>query len=285
MLHETLQRWRSQLPRNAPLVASVTLAALVATELLHIGFVVPLLVHSGSLEGKPADLAGSRVDAPGPTTIDAGKIMGAHLFGDASDSGKRAVGVPVPSTAANLQLTGTIAAKNPKRGAAIVRGDGKSAIYKVGADLGGAAVDSVYKDRIVLNRDGRLEVLLMPRALTAADGSDQSDASRAGAESPSPAESARELANVVRVGAAESNEAGQIRGFRIFPGNDRSAFSGAGLRAGDLVVAVNGSSVIDKGPQNGQDAFASIGHAARATVTIERQGRTTDVTIDVDSGS
>jgi type II secretory pathway component PulC len=83
----------------------------------------------------------------------------------------------------------------------------------------------------------------------------------------------------MRVGAAVSNETGKVRGFHIFPGKDRAAFVSAGLRPGDLVVAVNGANVIE---QDRPDAFSPIVHSPRATLTIERFGRFTDVTIDAE---
>ena len=72
-----------------------------------------------------------------------------------------------------------------------------------------------------------------------------------------------------------------MRGFRIYPGKDRSAFLAAGLHGGDVVVAMNGASVLDQHRSGSQELFQTIGNSARATVTIERNGGTREVTVDV----
>jgi len=47
------------------------------------------------------------------------------------------------------------------------------------------------------------------------------------------------------------------------------------------LVALNGIPVLEQNRQDGREAFNAIRNADRATMTIERFGRTTDVTIDV----
>jgi general secretion pathway protein C len=261
-------------------MVSAVLAALVATELLRIGLLLPPLIGMGSVEAKTGGTANLLQSAMAPRRPDIRKIVEAHLFGVVA-SNEPSADSASPSTAANLLLTGTIATRNPKSGSAIVSDNGKSALYRVGGQVGGASVYLVYNDRVILNRSGKLEVLSLPRSLPAA-GTGSAE-HMAGVEAPSTrVGDPGGLANVMRVGAAVNNESGQVRGFRIYPGKDRSAFTSAGLRMGDLVVAVNGTSVLEQNRQDSQDAFKSIGNSPRATMTIERFGRTTDVTIDVD---
>jgi general secretion pathway protein C len=285
MLGVTVPRWWSKLPPNAPRVVSIVLGVLVAAELGRIAFVLPPLVSVDRLEANSGGTAGLRNHIR-PGRVDARRIIEAHLFGDVAENSpaEPANDADAPPTSAKLLLTGTIAAADPKRGTAIVKDAGKSAMYSVGGNVGGAYVYAIYVDRVILNRGGKLESLFMPRSTPSAGGSAQyaDENSRAG-KSPAPAnaDSKRGLADVVRVGAAVGNETGQIRGFHIFPGKDRSAFTDAGLHGGDLVVAVNGVSVVEQSRKDGQDAFNAIGNSARATMTIERFGKTTDVTIDV----
>lgn len=276
-----LQRWQSKLPASAPQMVSAVLAALVATEFLRIALLLPPLVGVSSLEAKTARTLDLQSPAIRPRRADIRKIVDAHLFG-VIPVNEPSADNPSPSTAVNLVLTGTMATSDPKRGYAIVSDDGKSALYKVGGQVGGATVYSVYSDRILLNRNGRFEVLSLPRSRLADIGSADRVA-KSTVEAPSATtENAGGLANVVRVGAAVNNEAGQVRGFRIYPGKDRQAFTSAGLRMGDVVVAVNGTSVLDQNRQDSQDAFRSIGNSPRATMTVERFGRITDVAIDVE---
>jgi general secretion pathway protein C len=285
MFGATLQRWWSKLPPDASRVVSIVLGVLVAAELGRMAFVLPPLIGVDPLEAKSAGIAGLRNQIP-HGRVDVGEIVEAHLFGDAAENShaEPASDADAPPTAAELVLTGTIAAADPKRGTAIVKDAGKSAMYSVGGEVGGASVFAVYVDRVILNRDGKLESLFMPRSTPSAAGSAQYADENSGVRNisvPADADSKRGLADVVRVGSAVGSDTGQIRGFHIYPGKDRSAFADAGLHGGDLVVAINGIPVVEQSRKDGQEAFNAIENSARATMTIVRFGRTTDVTIDV----
>jgi membrane-associated protease RseP (regulator of RpoE activity) len=52
-----------------------------------------------------------------------------------------------------------------------------------------------------------------------------------------------------------------------------------GLRPGDLVTAINGTTLDD--PQRGQEIFNAIQSSNSASVTIERAGKTIDVSLNL----
>jgi general secretion pathway protein C len=273
MLDTIAQRWRLKLTVSAPLLASSVLALLVGGELVRDAWLVlPLYREDTETSGETTSLP-----SPEPRAK-ATEIVAAHLFGVLGETDPNAKDTDAEPTAAQLVLSGTLASKDPKKGMAIVKtGDGRSQLYRVGADLDGAIVRSVYADRIVLDRKGQLEFLTLPRT-----------PSMAGQPAPQPTEVASaqrqdgpELAAVMRAGGAEANADGRIRGFHIYPGRDRDTFLSSGLHGGDLVVAVNGASVQDQNRQNTQELFKTIGNSARATLTIERFGQTREVTIDL----
>jgi general secretion pathway protein C len=271
MLDTIAQRWRLKLAESAPLLASSVLALLVTGEVVRDAWLL-LPLYREDTEASDETLPSPKPSA-NPTVIAA-----AHLFGVAGETDPYAKDTDAEPSAAKLVLRGTLARKDPKKGMAIVStGDGHSELYKVGADLDGAIVRSVYADRIVLDRKGQLEFLTLPRT-----------PSMAGQPAPQPTELARaqpqdgpDLAAVMRAGGPEANADGRIRGFHIYPGRDREAFLSSGLHGGDLVVAVNGSSVQDQNRQNSQELFKTIGNSPRATLTIERFGQTREVTIDL----
>jgi general secretion pathway protein C len=72
---------------------------------------------------------------------------------------------------------------------------------------------------------------------------------------------------------------GRQKGFRVFPGPNRNAFNKLGLRPGDLVTAINGTNLDD--PSVGKDVFASLSTAATAKLSVVRDGRAQDVSIDI----
>jgi general secretion pathway protein C len=73
-------------------------------------------------------------------------------------------------TSMQLVLTGIIAGKDPRVGFAIVGENATAAkVHAVGDNVpGGAKLHSVYSDRVLLDRNGHLEYLTLPRTSSAA---------------------------------------------------------------------------------------------------------------------
>lgn len=304
MVRAILRTEQSKLPHGLPWLVSLVLAVLVAVELTRLSSQLLVLARGGSGEfevpagdarpgdARPSDSRPGNArldDAHDPlrqSAIDVSRIVAAHLFGAAAEPATADAAAAIPPTAAKLTLTGTLAAADPKRGAAIITAEGKSAVYPVGASLGTAVVTLVYTDRIILDRKGASEALRIPRRSSPPDESSKQPAevvtaAREGGSGDLIADNAGEIADVMRAGGPVTDEAGRMRGFRIYPGNDRSAFGAAGLHGGDVVIAINGVSVLEQNRQSGQDVFQTIRNLARATMTIERNGRTSEVTVDV----
>jgi general secretion pathway protein C len=189
-----------------------------------------------------------------------------------------------------LLLAGTIATQDPKHGVAIISdGGGPSKVYSVGERIGGASVHSVYLDHVILDRAGALETLLLPRQLPPS-APRMSTARRATPADPRTAVAVDNirrmvqqdpgiLDQVMRTVASYDNAAGKLRGFRAYPGRNRAIFSKLGLKAGDLVTAINGTPLDD--PQHAQDVFNTIQTSDHVTVTIERGGQKQDITLNI----
>ena len=71
---------------------------------------------------------------------------------------------------------------------------------------------------------------------------------------------------------------GQQRGYRVYPGRNRQQFSRLGLMPGDLVTAINGTPLDD--PARGMEILQSMNSATQVTVTVERNGQSTQVNIN-----
>jgi general secretion pathway protein C len=72
---------------------------------------------------------------------------------------------------------------------------------------------------------------------------------------------------------------GKQRGYRVDPGRNRQAFTRLGLRPGDLVTAINGTPLDD--PARGQEIFSTLGSASEARITVMRNGRQQDLTLNM----
>ena len=72
---------------------------------------------------------------------------------------------------------------------------------------------------------------------------------------------------------------GKMRGFRVYPGANRQAFARMGLRAGDLVTAINGTPLDDK--DRAQEIFGTLNSSTEARVTITRANRQQEVVLNI----
>jgi general secretion pathway protein C len=282
MAQTRINEWLSQVPQNGPWLVSLVLGALIAVEL---ALLTQTFWGAGPVKSVqlPPQRAPLRPNQAGGVDVQA--IIAAHPFGIAPRPTQDESSAPQSS--ANLVLAGTIATQDPKHGIAIISDGGPSKVYSVGDNIGGAALHSVYLDHVILDRGGALETLTLPRLLLA--GGAPAARRQIGAD-PNTAvnlENVRRMVQqdpgllneVMRTVASYDNKAGKLRGFRVYPGRNRSAFNGLGLRPGDLVTAINGTTLDD--PQHGQEIFNTIQSSANATVTIERGGQTIDVSMNI----
>jgi len=248
-----------------------------------------LLVPSAEPEGLPPVQAGARTT---PETTGTGvsidRIVGAELFGKATADAPVVVTEQedAPDTQLSLELKGTVAASDAGRALAIIseRG-GAERVYFVGDAIpGGASLHAVYPDRVLLRRAGRLEALRLPRSDEAV-GARPARAAPAPARTPGPR--AATVQEVVRQGAAALTEIirpqpvfkdGRQQGYRVYPGRQRQQFAQLGLRPGDLVTQINGMALDD--PARGMEIFRSLADATSVTVTVDRNGEITMLTLD-----
>ena len=223
---------------------------------------------------------------PSMPALDIGRIVNAHLFGQVGATGSQETDpAAVAATQMNLVLAGTIAHADPQRGYAIVGESAATArVYEVGKTItGGTKLHSVYPDRVILDRGGKLEALILPKKF---QGGGMSAARPVAAAAPDPMMGQRlqnlatqnpgAITEIIRPQPVFAN--GQQRGYRVYPGRNRQQFSQLGLMPGDLVTAINGTPLDD--PARGMEILQSINSAAQVTVTVERNGQSTQVNIN-----
>ncbi|MGQ0383645.1 MAG: type II secretion system protein GspC, partial [Gammaproteobacteria bacterium] len=251
--------------------------------LATLAFVVLLAAQLASLLWRALDDSGpppaALPDSAGADTpaLDLTAIVNAHLFGVAPATGDPA---SAPATSANLTLAGTLAGRDPEQGWAIIGASGQSArVYATGAQLpGGARLVAVYPDRVLLDRGGARESLVLPRLSGGPTGAAATAYSPA---APAPAASlADSVRQLIAQDPAAANEllrpqpvfaGGSLRGYRVYPGRNRAQFAALGLQPGDLVTAVNGAALDD--PSRGQEILRGIGQGSAVTLTIDRNGQ------------
>ncbi|HEX6998478.1 MAG TPA: type II secretion system protein GspC [Gammaproteobacteria bacterium] len=242
----------------------------------------------------PAVAPARRGDNGGARNEDYAALKDSHLFGVAPPP-EEAPPPPVeealdaPDTTLSLRLTGiTYVNEEGKSVGHIVSDRGEEKVYSVGQTIenaGGATVHSIYKDRVILNRGGRLEALRLPKETP--PGAAPRAAGPMLAPSPqtsSPStlrevisENASRLTDILRI--APHVDGGQVVGFRVTPGRDREAFTALGLQPGDVVTDINGTVLNDA--SRGLEAFEALGESTMANVTVLRDGVPQVLVIDM----
>jgi general secretion pathway protein C len=203
-------------------------------------------------------------------------IVNAHVFGSAA---AQAGGPDAPPTSMPLVLTGVIADKDPARGQAIIGANAAAAkLYSVNAVIpGGARLHAVYRDRVLLERNGALETLALPR--TALGGVAPSSSAPPLPTAATLRQNPSLLAGLVRIQPVFTQ--GKLNGYRIFPGgpNGTAAFNQLGLRPGDLVLAVNGTTLED--PAHAMEVLQTLSSSGSATITVSRNGSAQEVNLNL----
>jgi len=254
----------------------------------HVGTVLALLLvaHSGArltwtvLAPQASVLSKTKkTTAPASADIpaDSGqKPLPAHftLFGQppASAVSTRAI----PASQLNAKVQGIYA--EGRGGAAIISvNNGPENVYVIGDRLpGGSVITGIAPTRVIIRRNGAQEALPLPQQ-------DLSDSLQMASNGGPPAlDSALRAvrANPARlmdyVAAKPRYDGTRLQGFVIAPRADGSLFRQAGLKPGDVVVAVNGIPLTDAGKL--KRAFAAIAHGT-IRVSIIRGGTRRTITI------
>ena len=250
----------------------------------------------------PGPAAGDVVPASAPqlTTVSASgvasdvrAIVDAHIFGvagqDPEDVPQQVV-VETENLAdtrlTNLSLKGTMASDPREMSIAIIAdGNNEEKVYSLGDRIAsGAALHAVYPDRVVLDENGVLTNLKLPKDFPAGNTAiarrnltqtrrteDPDDSIQAVV-----AQNVSRLADVIRPTPYFVD--GQQQGYRVYPGRDRAQFAALGLRPGDLIKDIDGQALTD--PSQAMQIFQSLGDADQVSVTVERNGQPEVITLN-----
>ncbi|MDH3532954.1 MAG: type II secretion system protein GspC, partial [Gammaproteobacteria bacterium] len=267
-----------------PAWISLLLVVLIAWQLAKIVW----MLIPGPSAGDPVAAPANSIAATNATNeeADVAAIANAHIFGEASEDPVDIQPVVVKETdnlqdtrLTNLSLRGTIASPVAELAVAIIAdAGGEEKVYLIGDPVtSGAKLHAVYVDRVVLNENGVLTNLKLPKDFPAgspvATRRDTTTTSRAVDDTQSiqavVAQNVSRLADVIRPTPYFVN--GQQQGYRVYPGRNRAQFSALGLRPGDLIKDIDGQSLTD--PSQAMQIFQSLGTAEQVSVTVERNGQ------------
>jgi general secretion pathway protein C len=277
----SVQQWLDRASRTVPQTLTVILVIAIAWQLVQMTWLLLERSPEESIEIAPPPPALANAQRK---TVNVQSIVDAHLFG--AQQAAVADASSAPQTQMNLVLAGTWASDDPSKGFAFIGESATAArMYGVGkAVRQGTVLHSVFPDRVILDSNGKLEALMLPR-LSSANLNAQFARPAARPATNQVTENLRRMAEsnpaafseIVRPQPVFAN--GVQRGYRVYPGRNRQQFAKLGLQPGDLVLSINGTPLDD--PQRGMEIFNTMGASDRVTVTVERNGQPQELSLNV----
>lgn len=284
------------LERHLPLVITLIMVALLAHSLALLSWKLLPSAPAPMLPAATLTQGGERqADAAAPLP----PISQWHLFGEASQTPLTPAKTDiVPDTRLDLKLRGVVASSNPLLASAIVADTrGVEDVYGINDTLPGEAIlKEIHKDLVIIEYRGRLETLRLPtdevpdgrngsstRAIAPQSsseiiGGDTATVDVMDTEIPALlAHYRNELINnpqnvmdLIRATPVQNPDTGQYLGFRVSPGKDRRLLGRFGLRAGDVVTAINGVALDN--PIKALEVVQGLATANAVNLQIERRG-------------
>ncbi|PYG04224.1 MULTISPECIES: type II secretion system protein N [unclassified Thioalkalivibrio] len=282
----------TRLPRLLNLALAVMLAWMTA------GLVWLMLAPEGVLP--PPDPAAAPTDtthssSPASATTEAGEDRASGFSRSARHEPfgplETATPAPVeqaPETRLQLDLKGVLADGHGDGTAFIAAGGRDIELYRPDDTIGEqmATLDQVHPDHVVLLRDGRHEILRLPRGedpRIAGNGADRS-------AEPSPATSSADgrisrdrwlndperVMDAVR--ARPVIRQGSLAGLEVRPTRNRRDFERTGLRPGDIITSVGGREI--SAIEDPETLLADLQDARRVDITVERDGQARSLSIE-----
>lgn len=270
--------WQSTLAR-APLWVSLLLVILIAQAAAEMTW----LLLEPEAPARSQVVNGTPATATPSSQISLQNVVNLHLFGEAQMADAEVTDAPIdaPKTSLNLVLRGVFSDSDPDKALAIIAdGGGKEHLYGVGDQVpGGAVVHAIYPDRVILQRNGQLETLLLPRDelpdRAVVMSSPRPVTRERSVQAPDKLKEMRamlksdpqKLWQQVRIEPVL--EEGRIKGYRLFH-QDAQLMRALGIQKSDIITEVNGMSLDD--PAVLYQLLNELDSSKDIRLTVERKG-------------
>ncbi len=220
------------------------------------------------------------------------KVAQLHIMGKPAPATAKKV-EDAPDTTLNLKLLGVLAGGKEYGYAIISSGANKIKHYALGADVpGGATLHAVYPDRVILERDIRMETLRLPKAQDAGLSKSAAKTATKNSSPPQPSTNSNNfeslgqfrqeimknpvrLTEFINATPEQNEETGEFLGYKLTPSTNPEMFYELGLQPGDVVININGIP-LDQ-PNKGPEAMNTLASASDVTLVVMREG--TEITL------
>lgn len=228
-------------------------------------------------------------------------VAALNLFGAPGAVKRAPQAQPVRIVDTNLKLTlrGMLASEDSAIARAIIADDRsrKEDLYRIGAKIpGGAELKEVHADHIVLSRNGRLEILRLPKSKISGSSSlvKQSRQNRSTSANRNrefdPDASLREVRDslmkdpqslaTLMTAEPQVGADGKVTGFKLGQGQDARMLRRFGLRRGDIVTMVNGIKL--DGMNKLPELMKVLPNAQELSIEYTRRGQSRSVVLSMD---
>ena len=312
-----MRDWNSADVERASLLGAMLACGLLALTCVWLAVrLLWLLVPTGG----EIDPAMPVAAVPAPNQRTAVSISKWHLFGNAGLTTAQ-LARNAPATQLQLQLRGTLAEADPRSGLAVIADpvSGERA-YRVGDGLpGGATLDGVYPDRVILLHEGVQETLGLPfdQPGAAATPAATAAAPNTGGRNTAPATTSASAPTAAQMPAATPifvapqmaqgavdfsrlqqqlgvsdpselmrqisaqpvMENGRMAGVRLSGGPNAALIAQLGLQPTDVVTSINNVPLDSMG--RATQVVDSLKNANRVTVTVNRDGKPVTLSVNI----
>ncbi|VAW55548.1 hypothetical protein MNBD_GAMMA05-2119 [hydrothermal vent metagenome] len=210
------------------------------------------------------------------------KLTAANIFG-VSEKTVNNKPTKAPVTKLNLTLKGVLAATPQELGSAIIaKGkSGKEDIYSIGDKIqSGVEIEEIHPDHVVLNRNGRSEILKLQKISGLGDlGASASRGKALSSRGGTPAAALKEIrGNILKNPTSFGEyalpvvvrEKGKQIGYRLQPQKKGALLTELGIQSSDIITEINGVKL--NKPQNGISALRKLSTAKDLSLVIKRNG-------------
>ena len=262
--------------RHGPrIISTVQLLLVIAVAAGLAQMVWSLMPVPESARWHPAPVATAPVARANGSNLDT--ILAARLFGVYQPQASNLAAAP--DTRLNLTLMGIFAGTRKSESRALIaQQNGDEKPYSIGDEVvGGVSLQAIFPDRVILTRGGQLETLRLDKDKASGDFLAGAPGGMVDANTTAQLAQARQemlqdpnkAAEYIRVQPVSVG--GQMKGYRIYPGQNQALFANAGLRPGDLVTSVNGIQLDDT--QKALQMLNDLSKASNVSVVVERGGQ------------
>lgn len=262
------------------LIPAVQVLLLIAIAIAAARLIWSLVPTPASARWQPAPVQASNSTQESGPKLDV--ILGARLFGVYQPQAANLDAAP--DTSLNLTLLGIFAGTRKEESRALIgQPSGDERPYSIGQDVvNGVNLQAIFADRVVLSRNGQLETLRLdkdkPSAGFTGDGAQSTStggATTLGQVRQELLADPNKAAEYIRVQAVSAS--GQMKGYRVYPGQNQTLFNNAGLRPGDLVTSVNGVQLDDT--QKAMQMLSDLSKAGSANLVVDRGGQSQTINV------